>query len=145
MRIHYFDIDGAGTPVVLIHGYTANAEGKWIKPGIAQALAANGHRVVAVDARGHGLSDKPHDPQRYGPRMARDVVELMDELDLERAHVHGFSMGGSLLTQILKRYPERVVTAIYGGSGVAEVDPAWVARVPPDPEAPFIREHDRGR
>jgi len=134
VRIHYFEL-GRGTPVVLIHGYTANAEGKWIKPGIAQALAVD-HRVVAIDARGHGLSDKPHDPSMYGPRMARDVVELMDELGIGRAHVHGYSMGGSLLTQLLIHHPDRVVTAIYGGSGVAEVDPEWVARVPADPEAP---------
>jgi pimeloyl-ACP methyl ester carboxylesterase len=133
-RIHYFEL-GSGPPVVLIHGYTANAEGKWIKPGIAQALAAD-HRVVAIDARGHGLSDKPHDPAKYGPRMAEDVVELMDHLGIQRAQVHGYSMGGSLLTQILSRHPERVLTAIYGGSGVAEVDPAWIARVPADPEAP---------
>ena len=120
---------------MLIHGYTANAEGKWIKPGIAQALAVD-HRAVAIDARGHGLSDKPHDPMKYGPRMAEDVVELMDELGIERAHVHGYSMGGSLLTQLLIRHPDRLMTAIYGGSGVAEVDPEWIARVPEDPEAP---------
>jgi pimeloyl-ACP methyl ester carboxylesterase len=45
-------------------------------------------------------------------------------------------MGGSILTQILSHHPERVATAIYGGSGVIEVDPAWVERVPDDPQAP---------
>ena len=137
MRIHYFDVgtDTGRTPVVMIHGYTANSEWKWIKSGIAQALAAD-RRVIAVDARGHGKSEKPHDPARYGPRMARDVVEVMDALGVQRAHVHGFSMGGSILTQILINHPERVVSAIYGGSGVAEVDPAWIERVPEDPEAP---------
>jgi pimeloyl-ACP methyl ester carboxylesterase len=137
VRIHYFDVgrDTGLTPLVMIHGYTANSEWKWIKPGIAQALAGD-RRVIAVDARGHGKSEKPHDPARYGPRMAEDVVEVMDALGIERAHVHGFSMGGSILTQILINHPERVATAIYGGSGVAEVDPAWVERVPEDPEAP---------
>jgi pimeloyl-ACP methyl ester carboxylesterase len=134
VRIHFYEL-GLGTPVVLIHGYTANAEGKWIKSGIAQALAAD-HRVVAVDARGHGLSDKPHDPAKYGPRMAEDVAEVMDHLGIERAHVHGYSMGGSLLTQLLIHHPERIITAIYGGSGVAEVDPRRIERIPPDAEAP---------
>lgn len=134
VRIHYAEL-GQGTPVVLIHGYTANAEGKWFKPGIAAALA-EANRVVAIDARGHGQSEKPHDPLKYGPQMAEDVVELMDHLGIERAHIHGYSMGGSILTQILARHPERVVTAIYGGSGVAESDPAWQARVPADPEVP---------
>jgi pimeloyl-ACP methyl ester carboxylesterase len=134
VKIHFMEM-GSGTPVVLIHGYTANAEGKWFKPGIAQALA-KGHRVVAIDARGHGQSDKPHDPLKYGPRMAQDVVELMDHLKIDRAHVHGYSMGGSILTQVLAKHPERVITAIYGGSGVAETDPAWQAQVPKDPEPP---------
>ena len=128
IRIHYME-QGTGTAVVLIHGYTANAEWKWFKPGIAAALAET-HRVVAIDARGHGQSEKPHDSMRYGPRMAEDVIEFMDALDIDRAHVHGYSMGGSLLTQILKAHPERVITAIYGGSGVREVDPDWQARVP---------------
>ena len=70
VKIHYMELGGQGSPVILIHGYTANAEGKWFKSGLAQALAAK-HRVVAIDARGHGQSDKPHDPLKYGPRMAR--------------------------------------------------------------------------
>lgn len=137
VRIHYFELgqQTSRTPVVMIHGFTANSEWKWIKSGIAQALAAD-RRVIAVDARGHGKSGKPHDPNVYGPRMAEDVVEVMDALGIDRAHVHGFSMGGSILTQILINHPERVATAIYGGSGVSETDPQWIARVPDDPEAP---------
>jgi pimeloyl-ACP methyl ester carboxylesterase len=135
VKIHYMELAGQGSPVILIHGYTANAEGKWFKSGIAQALATR-HRVVAIDARGHGRSDKPHDPLKYGPRMAQDVVELMDHLKIDRAHIHGYSMGGSILTQILAKHPNRLITAIYGGSGVAETDPKWVAQVPKDPEAP---------
>jgi pimeloyl-ACP methyl ester carboxylesterase len=134
VKIHYMEI-GQGTPVILIHGYTANAEGKWFKSGIAQALAPR-HRVIAIDARGHGQSDKPHDPLKYGPRMATDVIELMDHLKIERAHIHGYSMGGSILTQILARHPRRLITAIYGGAGVPEVDPQWLAKVPKDPEPP---------
>jgi pimeloyl-ACP methyl ester carboxylesterase len=73
---------------------------------------------------------------KYGPRMAEDVAELMDHLGIQRAHVHGYSMGGSLLTQLLIHHPDRVISATYGGSGVAEVDPAWIQRIPADPEAP---------
>ena len=136
LRVHYIE-QGTGTPVILIHGYTANAEWKWFRPGIAAALATT-HRVVAIDARGHGQSEKPHDAMRYGPRMAQNVIELMDALGIDRAHVHGYSMGGSLLTQILKSHPNRVITAIYGGSGVREVDPVWVSRIPDDPETPEV-------
>jgi pimeloyl-ACP methyl ester carboxylesterase len=62
------------------------------------------------------------------------VVELMDHLDLDRAHLHGYSMGGGIVTQVLARWPERVITATYGGSGVAETDPEWVAKLAPDAE-----------
>ena len=135
VKIHYMELAGPGTPVILIHGYTANAEGKWFKSGLAQALAAK-HRVVAIDARGHGQSDKPHDATKYGPRMAQDVIELMDHLNIQRAHVHGYSMGGSILTQILARHQSRLMTAIFGGSGPGETDPKWQAQVPKDPEPP---------
>ena len=144
LKIHYFELGGSGSPVVLIHGYTANAEGKWIKPGIVQALAAR-HRVVAIDARGHGKSDKPHDPAKYGPRMATDVIELMDQLKIAKAHIHGYSMGGSILTQILAGHPDRVITAIYGGSGPQETDPKWVAQVPKDVEPPAANDPNAPR
>ena len=139
VKIHFFELGSKGSPVVLIHGYTANAEGKWIKSTIAQALATN-HRVIAIDARGHGQSDKPHDPARYGPRMATDVIEMMDYLQIAKAHIHGYSMGGSILTQILARHPHRVITAIYGGSGPQETDPKWVAQVPKDVEPPAAND-----
>jgi pimeloyl-ACP methyl ester carboxylesterase len=134
IKLHYMEL-GRGTPVILIHGYTANAEGKWFKSGIAQALAGK-YRVVAIDARGHGQSDKPHDPAKYGPRMATDVVELMDHLKIRTAHIHGYSMGGSILAQLVARHEDRIVTAIFGGSGVQEVDPKRQAEVPKEPEPP---------
>lgn len=130
VRIHYLEI-GEGTPVVLIHGYTGTAEGNWFANGIAQALATN-HRVVAIDCRGHGKSDKPHDPEKYGPRMWNDVFELMDHLGIQQAHVHGYSMGGGIVTRLLAEQPERFITASYGGSGVREVDPELSEKVPED-------------
>ena len=125
--------------MILIHGYTANAEGKWIKSNIAQTLAKN-HRVIAIDARGHGKSDKPHDPAKYGPRMAADVIELMDQLKIAKAHIHGYSMGGSILTQLLARHQDRIITAIYGGSGPQETDPKWIAQVPKDVDPPAAND-----
>ena len=144
LKIHYLELGTAGTPVILIHGYTANAEGKWFKSGIAQALASK-HRVIAIDARGHGKSDKPHDPEKYGPRMANDVIELMDHLKLAKAHIHGYSMGGAMLTQILARHPQRLITAIYGGSGPQETDPAVIAQVPKDEAAPAANDPNAPR
>ncbi len=130
VKIHYLTLGESGSYVLLIHGFTGSAEGNWFANGIAQALAQR-HRVVAIDCRGHGHSEKPHDPACYGPRMARDVIELMDHLGIEKAHFHGYSMGGMLMSQLLAEQPERFITAAFGGSGVRETA-EWVDTVPED-------------
>jgi pimeloyl-ACP methyl ester carboxylesterase len=130
VKIHYLEA-GAGSPVVLIHGYTGTAEGNWFSNGVAEALAKN-HRVVAIDCRGHGKSDKPHDATKYGKQMVKDVVELMDQLKISKAHIHGYSMGGFIVSQLLVMAPERFITASFGGSGVPEVEERYKAEVPKD-------------
>ncbi|HEV3202998.1 MAG TPA: alpha/beta hydrolase [Gemmataceae bacterium] len=132
VKIHYLVL-GRGIPVVLIHGYSGSAEGNWFANGVAGALAKK-HRVVALDERGHGLSDKPHDPAMYGERLWKDVIELMDHLALDRAHIHGYSMGGGITATLLAQHPERFITASFGGSGIPEMDPQWVAKLPQDKE-----------
>jgi pimeloyl-ACP methyl ester carboxylesterase len=132
-RIHYLRAGDAGSWVVLIHGYTGSAEGNWFANGIAQALAAR-HRVVALDCRNHGQSDKP---TPGGPGRAKDVIELMNHLGIERAHIHGYSMGGFITSRLLGFIPERIITAGFGGSGVREVDDRDLdetGQVPRDPE-----------
>jgi pimeloyl-ACP methyl ester carboxylesterase len=64
--------------------------------------------------------------------MSQDVIELMDHLKIDKAHVHGYSMGGFIVTQLLMKHPERFLTAAYGGSGVPEVDEEQKAKVPAD-------------
>jgi pimeloyl-ACP methyl ester carboxylesterase len=140
VKIHYIEA-GAGTPVVLIHGYTGTAQGNWFSNGVADALAKN-HRVVAIDCRGHGKSEKPHDPAKYGPQMAKDVLEMMDHLKIAKAHVHGYSMGGMIVTQLLAMAPDRFITASYGGSGVPEIDPKFKEQVPEDKTGPDPQESE---
>lgn len=130
INIHYMTLGETGSWVVLIHGYTGNAYGNWFANGIAAALATH-HRIVALDCRNHGKSDKP---ERGGPGEHRDAMELMDHLGIERAHIHGYSMGGMLTGRILAEAPERCVTASFGGSGIRETDEAWQKQVPKDKE-----------
>jgi pimeloyl-ACP methyl ester carboxylesterase len=118
VKIHYMQLGRSGSYVVLIHGYTGSAEGNWFRNGVAEALSAN-HRVVALDCRNHGRSDKP---TPNGPGKAEDVIELMDHLKIQKAHIHGYSMGGSITGQLLATHPERFITAAFGGSGVQETD-----------------------
>ncbi|HVV37226.1 MAG TPA: alpha/beta hydrolase [Acidimicrobiales bacterium] len=127
-NIHYLRAGDAGSWVVLIHGYTGSAEGNWFANGIAQALAVN-HRVVAIDCRNHGKSDKP---QPGGPGRAKDVIELMNHLDITRAHIHGYSMGGMITSRLLGYIPERIITATFGGSGVMEFEDEFINATPRD-------------
>jgi pimeloyl-ACP methyl ester carboxylesterase len=143
VKIHYLVV-GQGTPVVLIHGFSGSAEGNWFMNGIADALAAN-HRVIAIDVRGHGQSDKPHDADKYGDRIWKDVIELMDHLKIDRAHVHGYSMGGGIVTQLLAHHPDRFMTASYGGSGVREVDEQYKGKVPEDKKGPDPQEAEASK
>ncbi len=140
VKIHYLEA-GKGSPVVLIHGFSGSAEGNWFANGVAEALSKN-HRVVAIDCRGHGQSEKPHDPAKYGPQMAKDVLEMMDHLKIDKAHVHGYSMGGGIVTQLLVAAPQRFITASYGGSGVPEVEERYREQVPKDEPGPDRQESE---
>lgn len=115
VKIHYVE-RGEGPPVILVHGFTANIDLNWRMPGIYDALASD-YRVIALDNRGHGLSDKPHDPDQYGEKMCEDVVRLMDHLKIDKAHVIGYSMGGFITAKLLTLHPDRVASAVLGGAG----------------------------
>ena len=108
VKIHYID-RGKGEPIVLLHGGTSNLE-SWVERGVVANLEKD-FRVIAFDARGHGKSDKPREPAAYGRQQALDVVRLLDLLKLDRAHIVGFSLGGSTVAQLLTLHPERFLTA----------------------------------
>ena len=109
VRIHYTD-EGQGTPVVLVHGLAFMANLEWRRPGLVDALSGQ-HRVITLDNRGHGRSDKPHDPAAYGANMVEDIVRLLDHLHIEKAHVIGLSMGGFITLKMEAMYPERILSA----------------------------------
>lgn len=70
----------------------------------------------AFDDRGHGLSDKPHDPKQYGKEMALDIVRLLDHLEIKRTHIVAYSLGAMITSQLLTTHPERFLTVTLGGS-----------------------------
>lgn len=114
VRIRYIE-QGTGEPVVLIHGFLGKADGVNIAP-LFRELAKN-YKVIALDCRGHGQSDKPHDVKQYGQEMALDVVRLLDHLKIQKAHIVGYSMGGVITAKLLTMKPERFLTATIGGQG----------------------------
>jgi len=119
VTIRYID-EGSGPPVVLVHGFAASYHYNWRVPGVIDALTGAGHRVVALDCRGHGTSDKPHDPAAYnGTAMADDVLAVMDASGLDRADLVGYSMGGFIASSLLVSHPERFRRVILSGVGDA--------------------------
>ncbi len=115
VRIRYV-AEGRGEPVVLIHGFAVNANLNWRFYGVAQKLAKH-YRVITFDNRGHGQSDKPHDPTLYGAELVEDVVRLMDHLGVERAHVAGYSLGGFITLRLMASHPERLCSAVVCAAG----------------------------
>lgn len=116
VKIHYL-VEGKGEPVFLIHGFAINAQLQWGASGIIKSLARD-HRVIALDVRGHGKSDKPRDAEKYGVEMVEDVVRLLDHLKIPKAHVVGYSMGALITGKLVATHPDRVLSATLGGSGV---------------------------
>lgn len=122
-----FDIafidEGAGEPILLIHGFASNHFVNWISPGWVKTLRDAGYRVIALDNRGHGRSTKSHDPRDYTPdKMAQDAAALLDHLGIDRAHVMGYSMGARVAAFLALAHPERVATLIFGGLGIGMVE-----------------------
>ncbi|MBL8990423.1 MAG: alpha/beta hydrolase [Phycisphaerae bacterium] len=111
---------GEGQPVVLIHGWMADS-GMWGRDASGKTAlstaGAEGLRFIALDCRGHGQSDKPHDPAQYGPEMAADVVRLMDHLKIDAAHLVGYSSGAYIAGIVAAKHPERVRSLVFAGQG----------------------------
>ncbi len=113
-----FTDEGDGDPIVLLHGFASNVIFNWRDPGWIRHLQRDGRRVIAMDHRGHGESDKPHSQDDYGaPIMAEDARRLLDHLGLERADVMGYSMGARITAFLALAHPSRVRSAIFGGLG----------------------------
>ena len=118
LTLAYDDIAGDNSTVVLVHGFATNAEENWRRLGWYGAFERRGTRVVALDLRGHGRSDKPHDRAAYDlALLASDVLALMDHLDIRRAHVMGYSLGARLAAMTASANPERVDHLVLGGVG----------------------------
>lgn len=118
VKLHY-TVQGKGEPVILIHGFAVNIQMNWA--ALVPALAQN-YQVIAIDNRGHGLSEKPTTSEAYGTKFVDDVIALMDHLKIKQAHVVGYSMGGFITGKLLTTHPERLLTATLGGAGWSHPD-----------------------
>jgi pimeloyl-ACP methyl ester carboxylesterase len=115
VHISYTD-EGRGEPVVLIHGLHSSGTFNWRAPGMIGRLTPH-FRVITLDLRGHGRSDKPDRPDAYGVQLAEDVIRLLDHLHIRSAHVAGYSLGGIVVMRLLVTHPDRIRSALLGGMG----------------------------
>lgn len=149
-KLAYFDEgEPSGDPILLIHGFASSAVVNWVHPGWLKTLGDAGYRVIAIDNRGHGKSDKPHEPESYHvPLMAADAIGLLDHLGIGEAHVMGYSMGARITAFAGLADPHRIRSVIFGGlgigmiTGVGDWDPIADALL-----APSLDDvtHERGR
>lgn len=118
IEIAYID-EGEGEPILLIHGFASNITKNWVDTGWVQTLTRAGRRVVAIDNRGHGASEKLYDPEKYpSPLMAEDARRLLEHLEIDRADVMGYSMGARITAFLTMNRPEKVRSAIMAGLGI---------------------------
>jgi pimeloyl-ACP methyl ester carboxylesterase len=119
-----YDDGGEGRPLVLIHGFAASRKITWSNTNWYQTLARAGYRVIALDCRGHGESEKPHEPADYDEgRMAADVMAILASLGVACADVMGYSMGGILAIRLMHEAPGRVRRAVVAGVGETYFQP----------------------
>ncbi len=115
VKIHYH-VEGDGPPLVLQHGVTNSVE-TWYAYGFVEGLKKD-YRLILVDARGHGRSDKPHDPKDYDLKLrVSDILAVMDDAGVDKAHYLGYSMGGRIGFGLVQYALERFHSFAIGGMG----------------------------
>ncbi|KMK77844.1 alpha/beta fold hydrolase [Alkalihalobacillus pseudalcaliphilus] len=115
---HYIEVEkgiklfvediGEGKPVIFLHGWPANQR---MFEYQANALIKEGYRFIGIDMRGYGKSDKPHRGYDYN-RMADDLREVIDQLEITDATLLGFSMGGAISIRYMARHLEHGVSKL---------------------------------
>jgi pimeloyl-ACP methyl ester carboxylesterase len=121
IRLHYLDWGGSGAALILIHGFGANPHHF---DDLASAFTDR-FQVIAYARRGHGRSDAkgPYDTAT----LTEDLRGLMDALDIAKAHLAGWSMGGNEITAMAGTHPERVNRIVYLEAAYDWADPAFMA------------------
>ena len=117
----FYNVYGDGSPVILLHGFIVDSEINW--GDLIEPFAQTGRQIVTMDARGHGRSEKPHDPIAYADRaMAKDVSALIDHLGFEAVDVIGCSQGGFSAVEAAMR-DDRVKRLALNDVGLEDVTP----------------------
>ena len=115
--IHY-EVHGSGAPVLLLHGMSMSFTGSYLAFGWVEWLNSHGLQAIAMDFRGHGKSDKPHEVSAYGSAaLGGDVLALLDHLGLQKVSLVGYSLGSVIALHLLHSAPERFDKAVLMATG----------------------------
>ena len=122
-----YQVKGQGEPVLLVHGFIVNGE-SWKRTALYNDLLVAGYKVIILDQRGNGKSDKPHNDEAYAnDAEIKDIIALMKQLGLKQYNVVGYSRG-SIITARLLAFDNNVKRAVLGGIGTGFTDPEWPRR-----------------
>lgn len=116
-RIATYDVGEPQHPAVIaLHGFASSATANWGITGWRRDLTRAGLRLIAVDLRGHGHSDKPHDPHLYSmPAFIADLRAVLDSYGLDQVALLGYSLGARVGWRAAIEMPEHIERAVLGG------------------------------
>ncbi len=127
INIHY-QIEGSGPPLILLHGLFGSIE-NWYAFGYVEELKKE-YKLILIDLRGHGQSDKPHESNNYSyTAFVEDVIAVLDGTGEESAHVFGHSMGGWFIYGLVQRFPERIRSIIMSDGVPGRIDPGFISSI----------------
>jgi pimeloyl-ACP methyl ester carboxylesterase len=124
----YYEVRGKGEPVLLVHGFIVNGQ-SWKRTALYNDLLSAGYKVIILDQRGNGFSDKPHNPEAYeNDAEAKDIMMLMKLLRIKRYSAVGYSRGSIIVARLLV-LDKKIKQAVMGGMGAAFTNPEWPRRI----------------
>src|SRR5437879_5775524 len=104
----YYEAHGESRPIALVHGFSSSFQRNWKNTAWVEFLTKHGYQVIGLDVRGHGGSEKLYRPDAYATeRMSGDLLNLLDHLNVARADLMGYSMGGGIVLRLAMDHPER--------------------------------------
>jgi pimeloyl-ACP methyl ester carboxylesterase len=124
----YYEVRGTGDAVVLVHGFIVNGQ-SWKRTELYKDLLAEGYKVIILDQRGNGFSDKPHTPEAYeNDAEAKDIMALMKSLNIKKYSAVGYSRGSIIVSRLLV-LDKRIKKGVMGGMGAEFTNPEWPRRI----------------
>ena len=124
----YYEVRGTGDAVVLVHGFIVNGQ-SWKRTVLYNDLIVQGYKVIILDQRGNGFSDKPHEPEAYeNDAEAKDIMALMKLLGIKKYSAVGYSRGAIIVSRLLV-LDKTIKKGVMGGMGAEFTNPEWPRRI----------------